>query len=141
MSYHVLHLLANTRIRETLSAKITDDSAIGPAYWVAGRGDHDTYILKAAVYNSTGGADVPLKVSFEGLGGKGKRGDNHNEGLAKATLTILSADGPWAHNTPERKDAVKTTVKHIKADRDGVFGFHLPDLSVALLVAEGGSDE
>jgi alpha-N-arabinofuranosidase len=138
VSYSVLHLLANTRIRETLPTTILDDGPIGPAYWVAGRGDDNSYVVKAAVYNSTDGADVPFKVSFEGLGGKHKRsGDKHDEGLARATLTILSAEGPWAHNAPGKKEVVKTTVKHIKADRDGMFGFHLPDLSVALLVAEG----
>ena len=103
---------------------------------MAGRGDGNSHIAKAAVYNSTDGADVPFKVSFEGLGGKHKRVDGGDKGLAKATLTILSADGPWAHNAPGKKDVVRKTVKDIKADRGRLFGLHLPDLSVALLVAE-----
>ena len=112
---------------------MTATDNFGPAYWVAGRGRgggaDGSRILKAAVYNSTGGADVPVRVDFEG--GKGKKG-------ARAQLTVLTApDGPWAHNTPENKGAVKTTVTSLKAGRGGVFEFSLPDLSVAVLVTEG----
>jgi alpha-N-arabinofuranosidase len=126
VSYPIIQLLAAHRITHTLPVTSTD--SFGPAYWVAGRGSSEgSHILKAAVYNSTG--DVPVSVSFEG--GNGKKGD-------RAQLTVLTApDGPWAHNTPENKGAVKTTVTTLKAGRGGVFEFSLPDLSVAVLVTEG----
>lgn len=135
VSYPIIQLLASHRITHTLP--VTSSDGFGPAYWVAGRGGGSggadgSHILKAAVYNSTGGADVPVRVDF-GAGGKGgKKGD-------RAQLTVLTAPGgPWAHNTPENKGAVKTTVTHLKAGRGGVFEFSLPDLSVAVLVTEGG---
>jgi alpha-N-arabinofuranosidase len=68
---------------------------------------------------------VPFRVQFDGL----KAG-------AKAQLTVLSADSPWAHNTPAHKDAVITTTKTLRACSKGTFEFKLPNLSVAVLVAE-----
>ncbi|KAK4156064.1 glycoside hydrolase superfamily [Chaetomidium leptoderma] len=121
VSYPIIKLFSETRIKETLPAT-AEGSDFGPAYWVAGRGD-SSYILKAAVYNST--ADVPFSVSFEGL-----------EAGAMAHLTVLSADSPWAHNTPEHKEGVRTTVTHLTAGEGGVIEFSLPDLSVAVLVAD-----
>ncbi|KAK3300455.1 glycoside hydrolase superfamily [Chaetomium fimeti] len=133
-SYPIIQLLAAHRITHTLPVTATTTSnstaSFGPAYWVAGRGAAEgSHIFKAAVYNSTGGADVPVSVKFEG--GSDKKG-------ARAQLTVLTAPGgPWAHNTPENKEAVKTTVTTVKAGRGGVFEFSLPDLSVAVLVTEG----
>jgi alpha-N-arabinofuranosidase len=67
---------------------------------------------------------VPFSVKFDGL----------KEG-SKAQLTVLTADGPWAHNTPAHKDAVVTTVKTVRAGSKGTLEFSLPNLSVAVLVA------
>src|SRR5689334_21424067 len=122
-----MKLFSDNRITHTLPTKTAaTDSDSSSLYWVAGRGNSDSsYILKAAVYNSTSGADVPVRVAFEGL----KQG-------ARAQLTVLTADeGAWAHNTPEKKDAVRTTVKSLTAGEGGEIEISLPDLSVAVLVA------
>jgi alpha-N-arabinofuranosidase len=119
-SYPVIQLLSGTRITHTLPAK-TVEGDFGPAYWVAGR-DDSAYILKAAVYNSTG--DVPFSVGFEGL----KPG-------APAQLTVLTAPA-LAQNTPQHKEEVTTKVEHLTAGADGSIKFSLPNLSVAVLRAK-----
>jgi alpha-N-arabinofuranosidase len=126
VSYPIFKLFSDHRITHTLPTKAVDSASSSNLYWVAGRGGSDSsYILKAAVYNSTSGADVPLRVTFDGL----KQG-------ARAQLTVLTADeGAWAHNTPENKDAVRTTVTELTAGEGGEIEFSLPDLSVAVLVA------
>src|SRR4051812_31594327 len=67
------------------------DTAIGPLYWVAGKSDKtNSHIFKAAVYNSTAGADVPVTLAFSGV----KAG-------AKAELTVLTGPtDPYGINDP-----------------------------------------
>ncbi|KAL2145930.1 hypothetical protein VTI28DRAFT_5804 [Corynascus sepedonium] len=141
VSYPIIQLFSEHRITHTLPGVSSD--GFGPLYWAAGRGSasgghghqpgkgpsakDDTYILKAAVYNSTASEDVPVNVRFEGL----------REG-SPATLTVLTApEGPWAKNTPDHKDAVKKTTTRLRAGKGGEIEFSLPDLSVAVLVAGG----
>ncbi|SPQ21402.1 d7654c19-7073-4ed9-a2be-fd1299e158c5 [Thermothielavioides terrestris] len=127
VSYPILSLFAKHPLTHTLPATAANGTSFGPAYWVAGRNDAKrTFLLKAAVYNSTGGAEVPFRVGFDGL----SRG-------APATLTVLTAPGgPFAHNTPANKNAVKTAVTQLRAGEGGVLEFSLPDLSVAVLEAK-----
>lgn len=117
-SYSVVKLFSNNRMTSTFPA--TSDTAFGPAYWVTGE-DAGSYILKAAVYNST--ADMPFSVSFPGFS-------------RAAKLTVLTANSPWSSNTPETPDSVITTTKTLFADAEGAFAFSLPDLSVAMLVVQ-----
>ncbi|KAH6853839.1 glycoside hydrolase superfamily [Chaetomium sp. MPI-CAGE-AT-0009] len=98
VSYPIIQLLASHRITHTLPATATDNSTFGPAYWVAGRGGggaEGSHILKAAVYNSTGGADVPMRVKFEGATADAKKG-------ARAQLTVLTAPGGRGRITRRR---------------------------------------
>ncbi|KAH6621691.1 glycoside hydrolase family 51 protein [Chaetomium sp. MPI-SDFR-AT-0129] len=125
VSYPIIKLFSSTRITHTLPTTSKEKPNFGPLYYAAGRGADSSYILKAAVYNSTNSEDVPVNVHFDGL----KHG-------AKATLTVLTApDGGWAKNTPGHGGAVKETVKHLTVGKGGHVEFSLPDLSVAVLVA------
>lgn len=121
-SYAVLKLLGAHAFTSTLPATTTDD--FGPAYWVAGVDNAtSTYYVKAAVYNSTEAVD--FSVTFEGL----------SEGQTSATLTVLTAPDGYSHN---EYDVVvtETTTTTLTVDADGAFSFSLPELSVAVLVAE-----
>lgn len=121
-SYAVLKLLGAHAFTSTLPATTTDD--FGPAYWVAGVDNAtSTYYVKAAVYNSSEAVD--FSVTFEGL----------SEGQTSATLTVLTAPDGYSHN---EYDVVvtETTTTTLTVDADGVFSFSLPELSVAVLVAE-----
>ena len=89
----------------------------------------NSYILKAAVFdrqNPTTPADVPFTVIFEGV-----------EAGASATLTVLTATSPEAMNMPGGKQVIRRNVSTLTAGNDGGFSFELPELSVALLEAEG----
>lgn len=128
-SYEVLRLFGNSAFTSTLPVTTTevddedeDESAFGPAYWVAGEDNAtSTYYVKAAVYNST--ADVPFSVTFEGVGGG-----------ASATLTVLTAPDGYSHNDVG-SEVVATATSTLTAGADGAFSFSLPNLSVALLAA------
>jgi alpha-N-arabinofuranosidase len=120
VSYSIVKLFSTNRVTSTLP--VTADTAYSPAYWAAGS-DASSYILKAAVYNGT--ASVPFAVSFDGVA----------EG-AKAQLTVISADSPFARNTPANPRVLSTTVTSLTAGAGGAFAFDLPGLSVAVLVAD-----
>lgn len=96
-----------------------------PLYYVAGKNEKTQgHIFKAAVYNSTNGADVPVRVTFEGVA----------PGTV-AELTLLTGPkDPYAVNDPHTGvNIVKTSKTNIKSDNKGTFAFSLPNLSVAVL--------
>lgn len=106
---------------ETLPAT----SQFDPLYYVAGRNNQTGgHIFKAAVYNSTDGVDVPVKLAFEGVA-PGTSGE----------LTILTGpEDPYGSNDPYTGvNVVKTSKTTIRSDKSGNFQFNLPDLSVAIL--------
>lgn len=116
-SYKLIELFSAHRISEVLPV---DNPVFKPAYYVAGYSNSsDSYIVKAAVYNSTEPVDV--SVSFEGV----------SEG-AEGTLTILTAPEATSYNSVG-SDIVETSTKSLTAGSGGVFSFSLPDLSVSLL--------
>lgn len=106
---------------ETLPAT----SQFDPLYYVAGKNEKTGgHIFKAAVYNSTRGADVPINLSFEGVK-PGTTGE----------LTVLTGpSNPYGSNDPRTGvNVVKTNKRTIRADGNGSFHFALPNLSVAVL--------
>jgi alpha-L-arabinofuranosidase len=112
-----------TRLTTTLP--ITTSTPFSPSYFVAGKNEAtNSYILKAAVYNSK--TDVPFDVIFEGLSSG-----------ATATLTVLSAQSAEAQNSPGMPQVVQRQVTTLMAGKDGGFAFALPGLSVAVLEAKG----
>ncbi|TRX91476.1 hypothetical protein FHL15_007700 [Xylaria flabelliformis] len=118
-------LMAAHPITETLPA----NSDFDPLYYVAGKNDKtDAHIFKAAVYNSTDGADVPVKLTFDGVVAD-----------TAAELTVLSGpEDPYGVNDPfTGVNVVKTTKTTIRSDRNGTFSFSLPNLSVAVLETKG----
>jgi alpha-N-arabinofuranosidase len=120
-SWYVWSLFAKHVFTKTLPTT----SKFGPLYHVAGKNEQTGgHIFKAAVYNSTNGADVPVRLTFEGV----REGTN-------AELTVLT--GPknvYGVNDPNTGvNVVKTKTSNIKADKGGVFQFSLPDMSVAVL--------
>ncbi|KAI1099703.1 glycoside hydrolase family 51 protein [Jackrogersella minutella] len=120
-SWYVWELMAGHIITETLPAT----SYFDPLYYVAGRNDNTGgYIFKAAVYNSTGGADVPVNLSFDGVA-PGTTGE----------LTVLTGPAnPYGINSPYTgTNVVKTSTTTIRADGNGTFQLTLPNLSVAIL--------
>ncbi|KAF3069812.1 Alpha-L-arabinofuranosidase A [Daldinia childiae] len=120
-SWYVWELMAAHLLTETLPAT----SQFDPVYYVAGKNDKTGgHIFKAAVYNSTDGADVPVKLSFEGV----KQGTT-------AELTILTGPkDPYGVNDPATDiNVVKTSKKTIRSDKTGSFQFSLPNLSIAVL--------
>ena len=120
-SYHAIQLLASNTLTETLHAR--SDAGFGPLYYVTGRdNDTDSYLFKAAVYNST--SNVPVSISFPSFP-KGTRAEH----------TVLTAEAPDAHNAVGGREAVISTTSIILAGPDGVFSFELPNLSVAVLRA------
>ncbi|KAH9903745.1 alpha-L-arabinofuranosidase [Xylariomycetidae sp. FL2044] len=125
-SWYVWELFAAHIMTETLPAT----SDFDPLYYVAGKSDETGgYIFKAAVYNSTDGADVPVKLTFEGPGAAAL------EPGATAELTVLTGPAdPYEINDPYTGvNVVKTSTQTITAGDDGSFEFDLPDLSVAVL--------
>ncbi|EED15681.1 alpha-L-arabinofuranosidase A [Talaromyces stipitatus ATCC 10500] len=121
-SWHVIKLLSRNRIAHNLPTT-SSEGGIGPIYWVAGQGDKpESYLFKAAVYNSTG--DMSVAVTFSGSRAK------------SATLTVLSSQDPNASNYPGGPEVVQTNVSSVVAKSEGVFQFTLPNLSVAVLTTE-----
>ena len=109
----------------TQTLPTTDDTGFGPLYYVAGMDEKaNSHIFKAAVYNSTNGADVPVSLAFEGL-----------DAGTQAELTILTGpENPYGYNDPfTQVNVVKTSQQTVTADSDGIFTFSLPNLSVAVL--------
>lgn len=99
----------------------TSDGNFGPLYYATGLDNKtNSRIFKAAVYNST--ADVPVSLTFEGVG----RGTT-------ADLTILTAPKDVSMNAVGGANLVRSQTTKIKASKQGVFSFNLPDLSVAVL--------
>ncbi|KAL2019360.1 hypothetical protein VTK56DRAFT_9740 [Thermocarpiscus australiensis] len=120
-SWYVWELFAGHLMTHTLPAS----SSFNPLYYVTGKNeDKGTFVFKGAVYNSTGGADVPVSLTFEGV----KPG-------TKAELTILTGpEDPYGFNDPfTRVNVVRTTSEKITAGKGGSFEFSLPNLSVAVL--------
>jgi alpha-N-arabinofuranosidase len=107
----------------TLPTKSSDN--YGPLYYVAGVDQTtNSHIFKAAVYNST--ADVPVSLTFDGV----KPG-------TPAQLTVLTAPGPLAMNEIGAPNVVNSKVTNLRAGKNGVFNFSLPNLSVAVLKTTG----
>ncbi|GAW27045.1 putative alpha-N-arabinofuranosidase A [Rosellinia necatrix] len=124
-SWYVWELMAAHPMTETLPAS----ADIGPLYYVAGRNDKTKgHVFKAAVYNSTDGADVPVRLTFDGVAAG-----------TTAELTVLTGpEDPYAVNDPfTGVNVVSTTKTTVKADRSGAFSFSLPNLSVAVLDTKG----
>ncbi|KAI1249214.1 hypothetical protein MGN70_008825 [Eutypa lata] len=120
-SWYVWELFAAHIFTETLP--VTSD--FGPLYYVAGKSDKTNgYIFKGAVYNSTDSADVPVKLTFEGV----------EEGTT-AELTVLTGpENPYDINDPfTGVNVVETTKSTVTAGSGGAFEFDLPNLSVAVL--------
>ncbi|KAI1091773.1 glycoside hydrolase family 51 protein [Rostrohypoxylon terebratum] len=120
-SWYVWELLAAHPLTETLPAT----SEFNPLYYVAGRNNQTNgNIFKAAVYNSTGGADIPVKLSFEGLA----------PGMAGELTVLTGPADPYGVNSPYTGvNVVKSNKTTIRADKNGTFRFVLPNLSVAVL--------
>ncbi|KAI0015705.1 alpha-L-arabinofuranosidase [Xylariomycetidae sp. FL0641] len=119
--WYVWELMAGHIMTETLPATADFD----PLYYVAGKNEETGgYIFKGAVYNSTGGVDVPVKLSFDGV-----------DPGTTAELTVLTGPAdPYAYNDPHvGNNVVKTTKHKIESDEEGSFHFKLPNLSVAVL--------
>lgn len=116
-SWQMISLLSSHRIAQT--RPVTSNQGFGPVYYVAGSSETGGFILKTAVYNATN--ETPMAVEFEGVGAG-----------AKATLTVLTAPGPYSASEPGR-EVVQTTVKTLRADAKGAFSFALPNYSVSVL--------
>lgn len=120
--WYVWELIAAHPITETLPVASTD---FGPVYYVAGKNEQTQgHIFKAAVYNSTDGADVPISLTFEGVSAG-----------TSAELTVLTGpEDPYAINDPfTGVNVVETGKTTVKSDENGTFSFSLPNLSVAVL--------
>lgn len=115
-------------ITETLPAS----ADFGPLYYVAGRNQKTRgHVFKAAVYNSTNGADVPVSLTFEGV-----------VAGATAELTVLTGpEDPYEVNNPfVGFNIVKTTKTTVQSNENGTFSFRLPNLSIAVLDTKGNRD-
>lgn len=117
-------LLGQSVITKTLPVTVSNGK-ISPLYFVAGDSEHDTTIVKLAVYNST--TPVPVNLKIESV-----------ESGTKATLVMLTGPAdPYAINDPFlRTNVVKETTTKLVADKDGAFTFSMPQLSVAVLETE-----
>ncbi|CAJ2500141.1 Uu.00g029940.m01.CDS01 [Anthostomella pinea] len=127
-SWYVWELMAAHIMTDTLPAT----SDFDPLFYVAGKSDKTGgHIFKAAVYNSTDGADVPVKLAFEGVG----------PGTA-AELTVLTGpENPYSVNDPfTGVNVVETTKSTVTSNEQGVFEFDLPNLSVAVLDTSSASN-
>ncbi|KAI0428924.1 alpha-N-arabinofuranosidase A [Xylaria sp. FL1042] len=124
-SWYVWELMAAHPITETLPTS-TD---FGPLYYVAGKNEKTQgHVFKAAVYNSTNGDDIPVRLNFDGV----------SAGTV-AELTVLTGpEDPYGVNDPfTGVNIVKTIKTTVKSDKNGTFSFSLPNLSVAVLDTEG----
>ncbi|GIJ98194.1 hypothetical protein Aspvir_000309 [Aspergillus viridinutans] len=122
-SWHVYDLFSHTHMTNTLPTKSSDK--YGPLYYVAGLDNStNSHIFKAAVYNST--ADVPVSLTFDGV----------QAGTA-AELTVLTAPDAYSMNAVGGANLVNSKVSTLRAGKQGVFTFSLPNLSVAVLKTNG----
>ncbi|KAI0156540.1 glycoside hydrolase family 51 protein [Xylariaceae sp. FL1272] len=121
-SWYVWELMAAHPITDTLPAT----SEFDPLYYVAGKNEQTGgYIFKAAVYNSTNSAPVPVQLTFEDVAP-----------FSAAELTVLTGPkNPYGFNDPFANEinVVKTVKSTVIADKFGSFSFSLPNLSVAVL--------
>ncbi|KAI5921052.1 alpha-L-arabinofuranosidase [Camillea tinctor] len=120
-SWYVWELMAAHIMTETLPATADFD----PLYYVAGKNEKTGgHVFKAAVYNSTDGADVPVKLKFEGAAPG-----------TEAELTILTGpENAYSINDPFTGiNVVETSTQTVTSDEQGNFQFNLPNLSVAVL--------
>ena len=119
-SWHLWELFASETMAETLPATANFD----PLFYVAGKNTKGTRIWKGAVYNTTNHADVPVSLSFDGVGAG-----------SAATLKVLAGlEGPYGFNDPlAGTNVVNSTTYSLKANSNGAFEFVLPELSIALL--------
>ncbi|KAI1746770.1 alpha-N-arabinofuranosidase A [Xylaria castorea] len=124
-SWYVWELMAAHPITETLPASTGFD----PLYYVAGKNEKtDAYVFKAAVYNSTDGADVPVRLTF----------DSVVADTAAELMVLTGPEDPYGVNDPfTGVNIVKTTKTTIRSDSSGTFSFSLPNLSVAVLDTKG----
>ncbi|KAJ2975823.1 hypothetical protein NUW58_g8251 [Xylaria curta] len=124
-SWYVWELLAAHPITETLPAS-TD---FKPLYYVTGKNEKTQgHVFKAAVYNSTDGADVPVSLTFDGVAA----------GTTAELTVITGPKDPYGVNDPfTGVNIVQTTKTTVKSDQDGIFSFKLPNLSVAVLGTKG----
>ena len=99
----------------------TNDVDYNPAYWVAGLNeDTNTYLLKAAVYNTPDAQNFTLHFPGASSG-------------AIAQLTVLTAPDGTSFNEIGSPNVVKEDKTDVVAGDDGAFTFTLPPLSVAVL--------
>jgi alpha-N-arabinofuranosidase len=102
-------------------------STEGYAYWVAGYNNITSkHIAKFGVYNTTDSANIPFSIAFDGA---------CSGAAAKASLTYLSADDPYAANSEAGEDVVITTTLELDANGANEFKFELPQWSIAILTA------
>ena len=121
-SYHMMALFSGTRF--TTTRPVTTTTKTAPLYWVAGTDEATgAGIAKLAVYNSTG--NVPVRLNFDGVG-------------KTANLTVLTAPS-WDSFNSVGHDVVVSNTTMVQADSTGAFAFSLPNLSIAVLVTEGGA--
>ncbi|KAH7362813.1 alpha-N-arabinofuranosidase A [Plectosphaerella cucumerina] len=125
-SWYLWELFAAHPMTQTLPA----EGDLDPLFYVSGKNeDENSFIWKAAVYNTTDSANVPVSIAFEGV-----------EAGTKAALTVLtsSSGSPWAYNDPHvGNNAVDTSVEIVTANAEGTFEFELPELSIAVLDTAG----
>ncbi|KAF7198284.1 Alpha-L-arabinofuranosidase A [Pseudocercospora fuligena] len=119
-SWHVAKLFSSVRLTEVLPM---ENAVYDPMYYVAGRSkERESWVLKAVVYNAT--EDVPFQVKFEGMEEAGQMGN----------LTWLTA--PMNASQPIGGNIVEWHTEMIESEEGGVFGFSLPEYSVAVLEAK-----
>ena len=95
-----------------------------PGYWVAGFNNHsDTYILKIAVFNSSG--PVPVSVTFASGWGAATQG-------TFAKLSLLTAASATSNNAIG-SDITNLTQQVLIVSFGGAFTFSMPSYSVAVL--------
>jgi alpha-N-arabinofuranosidase len=121
-SWHLWSLFASAALTHTLPV---EGEVGGPLYHVAGRGEGGTLVWKGAVYNTTDGESVDVRVAFEGV----------REGATARlrTLTVKGGD-PWAYNDPySGEEVVEREERRLVAGEGGWFEFGMEQLSVAVL--------
>lgn len=112
-----------------MTATLPASADFGPLYYVAGLNNKtQAHVFKAAVYNSTNGADFPVSLTFDGVAAG-----------TTAELTVLTGpEDPYGVNDPfSSVNVVKTTKTTVTSNKNGTFSFSLPNLSIAVLETKG----